>query len=68
MGIFSRSDEPRPRAWWQTTCKSDPRFNMSGEASGIWAAQEEIDKAVLAKAKELGAEPPSDIEYSGGKE
>ncbi len=68
MGIFSRSDdEPRPSAWWSTTCASDPRFNLSGEASGIWSATEEIDKAILAKAKELGIEPPEDIEYTGGK-
>lgn len=69
MGVFSRSDdESRPRAWWRTTCTSDPRFTMSGEASGIWSAMEEISKAILAKAKELGVVPPDDIEISGGKD
>ena len=69
--IFGGYDEP---AWgagsncsWSTSCRSDRRFNMSGYASSIWTAMEEVDKAILAKAKELGIEPPSDIEYSGCK-
>lgn len=48
--------------WWWTKCKSDPRFDMSGWAHGRWDANAKIDEAVRSKAKELGIEPPSDIE------
>lgn len=57
-------------AWWSVTCKSDPRFNMSGSASGTWDAMEKSDSAIRSKIKELGLtedQIPKDIEYSGGK-
>ena len=56
--------------WWQVTCKSDPRFNMSGRATGTWDAMSKSDAAIRAKIKELGLaddQVPTDIEYSGGK-
>lgn len=68
MGIFSRSGTPKSSTSWSTTCKSDPRFNMSGEASGIWSAFYDINKAIREKAEELGVEPPDDIEYTGCKD
>jgi hypothetical protein len=60
----------RRGAWWSVTCKSDPRFNMSGDASGTWDAMMKSGAAIEAKIKELGlaeSEIPKDIEYSGGK-
>jgi hypothetical protein len=57
-------------AWWSVRCKSDPRFNMSGEALGTWDAMAKCDDAIKKKIAELGLTPdkvPSDIEYSGGK-
>lgn len=69
-GSFSEPEMYGARAWWRTTCKSDPRFNMSGDASGISDASAKIDAAIEAKIAELGLTPeqvPEDIEYTGGK-
>jgi hypothetical protein len=55
---------------WSTSCKSDPRFNLSGYASGMWSAMDAVDKAIRTKAKELGLteeQIPEDIEYGGNK-
>ena len=47
--------------WW-TKCESDPRFNLSGRAYGMWGGSDAIDKAIRQKAKDLGIEPPEEIE------
>ena len=56
MGIFGsrRDDCWGGGATWTTTCREDPRFNMSGYAGGIWSAASEMDGAIRAKAKALG--------------
>jgi len=39
---------------WTTRCSQDPRFNMSGTAPGMCSSESELNKAILAKQKELG--------------
>lgn len=71
MGLFSRKcrdpDDWSPRAYWSSKSAKDPRFNMQGGASSTWSAMTEVDKAIRAKAAELGIDPPDDIEIAGGK-
>ncbi len=68
MGLWHRSDDTGGGGfYWDTRCPSDPRFNLSGYAHGMFGAAAAIDGAILAKAKELGIEPPDDIEYGGCK-
>jgi hypothetical protein len=54
--------------WWSTRCKSDPRFNMQGEAVSLTDAAARMNEAILGRAAELGVEPPDDIEISACKE
>lgn len=63
MGIFGSSrDEYEGDGGvpWATTCKSDPRFDMQGEAPGISTAMLEVDDAVKKRAEELRI-PPTEI-------
>ena len=56
-------------SWW-TKCPSDPRFDMSGTSAGIWSAMDDVDRAILARAKSLRIQVskiPEDIEYGGCK-
>jgi isopentenyldiphosphate isomerase len=40
---------------WQTTCASDPRFNMRGRSLGsVTGGVPDMDAAIRAKQKELG--------------
>jgi hypothetical protein len=69
VSLFGRSDDGG-RAWWSVSCKSDPRFNMRGEAGSVWTAADLADEAIRRKIEELGLGPdevPADIEYGGGK-
>ena len=59
-----------PPAWWSVTCKSDPRFNGSGQCYSVIGASFEVETHIKKKIAELGlkeSEVPADIEYSGGK-
>jgi hypothetical protein len=71
MGIFSKYSDPSedwsPAVTWNTSSQKDPRFTMTGYTSSIWTASAEMDKAILAKAKTLGVEPPDDLEVSAWK-
>ena len=73
MGIafgYARDPDYRdPGASWSVTCKSDPRFNMSGYASNLWDASAQMDKAIEARIAALQlTEVPSDIEISAFKD
>lgn len=47
--------------WW-TRSKTDPRWDMEGRAYvGGFMVPEECEKAIAAKKKELGEEPPEDL-------
>ena len=50
---------------WTISSKSDPRWDDSGEGvvGGLTLPYEALDY-VEAKKKELGEEPPDDLEYS----
>jgi hypothetical protein len=71
MGIFSKYSDPSedwsPPVTWNTVSKKDPRFTMQGYCSSVFVASSEMDKAILNKAKQLGVEPPDDIEVSAWK-
>lgn len=69
MSIWAGKDwhEFDSRAWWSTRSVKDPRFNMDGGSSGVISAGMDADSAIKAKGRELGIEPPDDIEMSGGK-
>lgn len=54
-------------ASWSTRSVKDPRFDMSGTASGVIAASLVMDEEIRARAKALGVEPPDDIEVSAWK-
>jgi hypothetical protein len=70
--IFGRHDDDDWRrqssgwSWWTRSSK-DPRFNLSGYALSMWGAKDEVNKAVLAKEKQLGVQAPDDLEYGGNK-
>ena len=49
MGIFGSG-----HGSWSTTCAQDPRFNLSGEASGMMGAEKAMTDAILAKQKAIG--------------
>jgi hypothetical protein len=50
MGMFG----PKMGSW-STSCQQDPRFNMSGRASGtVTGGVPTMNEAILAKQKELG--------------
>lgn len=50
MGMFG----PKTGSW-STTCRKDPRFNMSGHDAGtVTGGVPAMDAAILAKQKELG--------------
>jgi hypothetical protein len=62
MGIFSKHDRMETSGGtWTLESKLDPRWNASGNASGMWSAMAETDKCVEAKKAFLG-EPPADLE------
>lgn len=70
MGILSPAwddDQWEPRAHWSTSSVKDPRFNMRGGASGVFAAAFDIDRAVKAKETELGCAAPDDLEVGAWK-
>lgn len=49
---------------WTVWSDSDPRWKMSGTGiCGGFCMPPEAERAVKAKAKELGQEPPVDLEF-----
>ena len=56
MGMFigGRDDsEPRGGGSWWTRCKADSRFDMGGQATGMFGGNSAINEAIKSKAKEL---------------
>ena len=54
----------RKGSWWIRS-ESDPRWNVSGssDAVGSYTKPREVDPAIEQKKRELGEEPPSDLEW-----
>jgi len=66
MNILGRtSSSARPT--WYTRSLSDPRWNMHGDAYGMWDAQKRIQQAVNGRQASLGDDPPVDLEYGYNK-
>jgi hypothetical protein len=54
---------PKPGSWWVHS-KSDPRWDCHGrDRVGGFACPPNAEAAIEAKKRELGCEPPDDLEY-----
>lgn len=61
MGLFSNV----PNGTWWLRSRSDPRWNMSGKGIvGGLAVPSGAKRAIEEKRKELGEEPPDDLEFN----
>jgi hypothetical protein len=59
VGIFG----PVPGTWWIRS-ESDPRWSDTGSAQvGGFMRPSEVDRAIERLRKELGGEPPADLEW-----
>jgi hypothetical protein len=68
MGIFSKSrDSEGNVGGWNVSSETDPRWNGNGRSYGMWAAIEDANKHVSAKAEVLGA-PPKDLNIGWWKD
>jgi hypothetical protein len=66
MGIFGVGLKP---GWWWIRSKKDPQWNISGSGRvGMFCRPPEADAAIEHKKKELGREPPDNLEWGYTKD